>query len=79
MDVTYFIFIFISPSVPRSSIKMPAKQLIKTKRPYSSILLITVNLFHSDLDLERTMIQWSELNYNYMCFVVIAVMALLSK
>ena len=29
----YFIFIFISPSVPRSSVKKSVNQLIKNKRP----------------------------------------------
>ena len=31
----YFIFIFISPSVPRSSVKMSVNQLVKNKRPYT--------------------------------------------
>ena len=29
----YFIFIFISPSVPKSSVKMSVNQFIKNKRP----------------------------------------------
>ena len=33
VDVMYFIFIFISPSVPRFSVKKSVNQLIKTKRP----------------------------------------------
>ena len=34
VDVMYFIFIFISPSVPRFSVKKSVNQLIKNKRPY---------------------------------------------
>ena len=34
VDVMYFIFIFISPSVPRFSVKKAINQLIKNKRPY---------------------------------------------
>ena len=34
VDVIYFIFIFISPSVPRFSVKKSVNQLIKNKRPY---------------------------------------------
>ena len=33
MDVLYFIFIFISSSVPRFSMKKSVNQLIKNKRP----------------------------------------------
>ena len=33
VDVMYFIFIFISPSVPRFSVKKSVNQLIKNKRP----------------------------------------------
>ena len=33
VDVMYFIFIFISPSVPRFSVKTSVNQLIKNKRP----------------------------------------------
>ena len=34
VDVMYFIFIFISPSVPRFSVKKSVNHLIKNKRPY---------------------------------------------
>ena len=33
VDVMYFIFIFISPSIPRFSVKKSVNQLIKNKRP----------------------------------------------
>ena len=33
VDVMYFIFIFISPFVPRFSVKKSVNQLIKNKRP----------------------------------------------
>ena len=33
VDVMYFIFIFISPTVPRFSVKKFVNQLIKNKRP----------------------------------------------
>ena len=33
VDVMYFIFIFISPSVPRFSMKKSVNQLIKNKGP----------------------------------------------
>ena len=33
VDVMYFIFIFISPSVPKFSLKKSVNQLIKNKRP----------------------------------------------
>ena len=33
VDVMYFIFIFISSSVPRFSVKKSVNQLIKNKRP----------------------------------------------
>ena len=33
VDVVYFIFIFISPSVPRFSVEKSVNQLIKNKRP----------------------------------------------
>ena len=33
----YFIFIFISPSVPRFSVKKSVNQLIKNKRPYVAV------------------------------------------
>ena len=34
VDVMYFIFIFISPSVPRFSVKKSVNHSIKNKRPY---------------------------------------------
>ena len=42
VDVMYFIFIFISPSVPRFSVKKSVNQLIKNKRPkgYTTIYVI---------------------------------------
>ena len=33
VDVMYFIFIFILPSVPRFSVKKYVNQIIKNKRP----------------------------------------------
>ena len=36
VDVMDFNFIFISPSVPRSSVKMSVNQSIKNKRPNSN-------------------------------------------
>ena len=46
----YFIFIFISSSVPRFSMKKSVNQLIKNKRPYRSITirLIAENGVHWD-------------------------------
>ena len=49
VDVMYFIFIFISPSIPRFSVKKSVNQLIKNKRPYQetpNILLIQINRFN---------------------------------
>ena len=40
VDVMYFIFIFISPSIPRFSVKKSVNQLIKNKRPYPEIVEI---------------------------------------
>ena len=37
VDVLYFIFIFISPSVARFSVKKSVNQLIKNKRPNYSL------------------------------------------
>ena len=39
VDVMYFIFIFISPSVPRFSVKKSVNQLIKNKRPKIEFIL----------------------------------------
>ena len=44
VDVMYFIFIFISASVPRFSVKKSVNQLIKNKRPYYAYQCETVNL-----------------------------------
>ena len=38
----YFIFIFISPSVPRFSVKKSVNQLIKNKRPKEKIKIIMI-------------------------------------
>ena len=37
VDVMYFIFIFISSSVPRFSVKKSVNQLTKNKRPYLNV------------------------------------------
>ena len=42
MDVMYFIFIFISPSIPRFSVKKSVNQLIKNKRPKQEIYKIVL-------------------------------------
>ena len=55
VDVVYFIFIFISPSVPRSSVKMSVNQLIKNKRPniYIKLNLLTTRFQYRSCATEK--------------------------
>ena len=62
MDVMYFIFIFISPSIPRFSVKKSVKQLIKNKRHCEAENMIDLmhtrfNLILSNDDLSQETIK----------------------
>ena len=53
VDVKYFIFIFILPSVPRFSVKKSVNQLIKNKRPKNyKLILVFSNLSFDTLHTE---------------------------
>ena len=56
VDVMYFIFIFISSSVPRFSVKKSINQLIKNKRPKARLqgplLIVKVASIRTDADLD---------------------------
>ena len=45
VDVMYFIFIFTSPFIPRSAVKMSVNQLIKNKKPNGDLSPCTIGIF----------------------------------
>ena len=77
MDVMYFIFIFISSSVPKFSMKKSVNQLIKNKRPKvpmanlklstacNNIVIINVCMIHPCMS--RFCYEYNILGYLYEC------------